>query len=115
MPPQGEVEVVPQARLAALVEAEPRSGAQTRSMSRRLREGAGVGEASVATSRVAPLARGSGGSNVGRETRTSNPATLLPQMLAWLRGEGEGRGREQDAGALGMLHRLLDERAEMRT
>ncbi len=127
MPPQGEVEALPIARMETLDESR-RNGVQTRAMARRLAmannktgEAPVSGDATAATSSVVSHAPTTG-SGAGRRRRISRSdgnkppvyASMLPQILSWLRGSSSDEV-EASAGAAGTLHRLLNEDGQQRS
>ena len=120
MPPQGEVEALPIARMETLDESR-RNGVQTRAMARRLAmannkagEAPVFGDATAATSSVVSHAPTIGsGARRRRTSRSDNSkppvyVSMLPQILSWLRGSSSGEV-ETSTGAAGTLHRLLNE------
>ena len=117
MPPQGEVEALPIARMETLDESR-RNGVQTRAMARRLamaKDGEAVSsDATAATSSVISHAPTNGSRRRrGGDAGPPSYGSMLPQVLSWLRGSS-GHEVEGDAGAVGTLHRLLNEDGQLR-
>ncbi len=101
----------------------------TRSMSRSLALATGSAyngdglpsSPTAATSNVTSHTHTSASGHVNAEgTTTTTSASLLPQVLAWLRRSGSTTNNEQtrasgqDSGAVNAMHRLLDDTSEAR-
>lgn len=101
--------------------------AHTRSMSRSLALAAGSahsadglpGDPTAATSNVTShIHTSASGHGKDEGSSTTTPASLLPQILAWLRRSGSTTTNEstsasaQDAGAVNAMHRLLNDASE---
>lgn len=111
MPPQGEVDALPMARLETLSETSSNI-VQTRSMTRRLRDGEAVPSSPTAATSDVTSHRHVGGDGHRRSrSSVSLPAaqSMVPQVLAWLRGSKHS-GPGQDVGAVNALQRLLHDR-----
>jgi len=116
MPPQGDVDAQPLPRLETLRETGE-NRVHTRSLSRKLREGEGASSGPTAAMSNVTSHRHPDGED-GRYNRRSRGSvsslpgaqSILPQVLAWLRGEGSAGG-EQDARAVNSLQKVLNERA----